>query len=94
MDNKRVFAPGCSGGGRTMNKFQYENHYTYKNYNTITTFCPISKVYHGKIENIKDLVTYETENHSDIEKEFCKAVDDYLIFCEEVNKKPESVKMK
>ena len=42
-------------------------------------------IFFGKLD-IADLVTFECENESDIEKEFRAAVDDYLDFCESVGK--------
>ena len=55
----------------------------YKGYHTRIEFDSYSKVLHGKIEGINDLVTFESDSVSDIENEFHKAVDDYLVFCEE-----------
>jgi predicted HicB family RNase H-like nuclease len=34
-------------------------------------------------------VDFQTSNIADVEKEFHCAVDDYLIFCSEVEKEPE-----
>lgn len=60
----------------------------YKGYHTRIEFDSISKVLHGKIEGITDLVTFESESVSEIENEFHKAVDDYLIFCENIGQEP------
>lgn len=43
----------------------------------------------GVIEGINDYVDFQTSNIADVEKEFHCAVDDYLIFCSEVEKEPE-----
>ena len=59
---------------------KYIGYYSHIKYDSI------SNVYHGKIEGIGDLVTFEAEDDSLIEEEFHKAVDDYLIFCEEIGK--------
>ena len=45
-----------------------------------------SHMLHGRIENIADLVTFESETVSGIIREFHSAVDDYLLFCEEISK--------
>ena len=34
--------------------------------------------WYGKILNIKDLVTYESENFEGLKEEFCMAVDDWI----------------
>ena len=41
---------------------------------------------YGKIDNISDLVTFEGERYDSAVKEFKDSVDDYIEFCEEVNK--------
>ena len=43
---------------------------------------------HGRIDNISDLVTFESDNVEGIIREFHSAVDDYLAFCEDVGKEP------
>lgn len=45
--------------------------------------------YFGRIYNIKDYVTFEAVNLSEAIEEFKNAVNDYLEFCEEVDKIPE-----
>lgn len=44
---------------------------------------------HGKLEFIRDLVTYEGEDAKSLKQSFREAVDDYLRFCEERGQKPE-----
>ena len=39
---------------------------------------------------INDLVNFESENVEGLEEEFHKAVDDYLAFCSEIGKQPET----
>ena len=61
----------------------------YKGYHTRIEFDSVSKVLHGKIEGINDLITFESDSVSEIESEFHKAVDDYLTFCEEIGQEPD-----
>ncbi|MBO4681347.1 MAG: type II toxin-antitoxin system HicB family antitoxin [Clostridiales bacterium] len=61
----------------------------YKGYHTRIEFDSVSKVLHGKIEGINDLVTFESDSVSEIESEFQKAVDDYLAFCEDIGQSPD-----
>lgn len=61
----------------------------YKGYHTKINFISESGTLRGKVEGINDYVDFETENASDVENEFHKAVDDYLDFCKEVGKEPE-----
>lgn len=61
----------------------------YKGYHTKIEFDAEELVLRGKIEGINDLVNFECENIQNVEKEFHDAVDDYLVFCEEVGKEPD-----
>ena len=65
-----------------------ENTLQYKGYFSNISFSANDKVLYGKIEGIDDLVTFESESITDIEKEFHDAVDDYLAFCKEMGKEP------
>ena len=65
----------------------------YKGYSTIIRYSAEDRVLHGKIEEIDDLVTFESKNSGQIEKEFQDAVDDYLAYCKAKRKtKHEDVK--
>ena len=61
----------------------------YKGYYTNVKFDNESGMFMGKIEDIGDFVNFESSRIEDAESEFHKAVDDYLEFCEEVDKTPE-----
>ncbi len=61
----------------------------YKGYHTKIEYDAESRMLHGKIEGISDLVNFECADPQAVEREFQSAVDDYLIFCEEVGKEPE-----
>ena len=61
----------------------------YKGYRARIEFDKETPLLHGKIEGISDLVNFESGSAAGIVKEFHNAVDDYLEFCREVNKKPE-----
>lgn len=41
-----------------------------------------------KLANIQDLVTYEASCVDELEKEFIRAVDDYLLTCKKLDKTP------
>lgn len=61
----------------------------YKGYHTIIEFDAESFSLRGKIEGIGDLVTFESTDPNTIKKEFEDAVEDYLLFCEEMGKEPD-----
>ena len=56
----------------------------YKGYYTRIEYSAEDHVLFGKIEGIKDLVTFECENLNNVEAEFHEAVDDYLSFCKDL----------
>jgi len=62
---------------------------SYRGYTAKVEFEPEHRVWYGKIADIRDLITFETEYKENIEKEFIDTVDDYLAFCEEVGKEPD-----
>ncbi|EKD41112.1 MAG: HicB family protein [uncultured bacterium] len=46
-------------------------------------------IMHGKLLFVNDLVTYEAENPTDLQKAFQDAVEDYIETCKLVGKEPE-----
>jgi len=46
------------------------------------------EVFHGKLEGIRDLVTYEGTDIASLECSFHEAVDDYLATCKKRNDEP------
>lgn len=61
-----------------------KNELEYKGYHTKIEIDFPSHQLHGKIEGIRDLVNFESESVSGIEREFHEAVDEYLEFLQEV----------
>ena len=57
-----------------------KNLMEYKGYHTKIEFDAESMSLRGKIEGINDYIDFESEDISNIEKEFHAAVDDYLKF--------------
>ena len=66
-----------------------KNTMKYRGYIAKVEFSVEDKCLHGKIDGIADLVTFEADSASEIEKEFHAAVDDYLAFCAEIGKEPD-----
>lgn len=60
----------------------------YKGYFSNVKYSQEDQILFGKIEGIRDLVTFECENAGEVEQAFKDAVDDYLEFCEEEGKDP------
>ena len=62
----------------------------YKGYYTHIEIDFESHMLYGKIEAIRDLVNFMSDSIHGIEHEFHSAVDDYLDFCNNVGKVPET----
>ena len=61
----------------------------YKGYIGRVEFSAEDRIFHGSIEFINDLVTFEATSVDDLEKEFKAAVDDYLETCKGLNIAPQ-----
>ncbi len=61
----------------------------YRGYYTKVEYSAEDHVLYGKIEGIRDLVNFESENAENVEKEFHEAVDDYLAFCSDLGQAPD-----
>lgn len=62
---------------------------TYKGYDGSVSFSEQDRVFHGKVEFIRDLVTYEGGDVDGLERAFHEAVDDYLELCEPEGRTPD-----
>lgn len=51
-------------------------------------FSAEDKVFHGKIEGINDLVTFEGSSVDGLSKAFHEAIEDYIELCKEAKKTP------
>ena len=61
----------------------------YKNYYGSVHFNTEEKIFYGKIEFIRDLVSYEAYNAEELINAFYEAVDSYMEDCKILNKKPD-----
>jgi predicted HicB family RNase H-like nuclease len=61
----------------------------YKGYHGSVHYSDEDQVFHGKIEFIRSLVSYEGYDVKGLRAAFEESVDDYLELCEQENKEPE-----
>lgn len=61
----------------------------YKGYITRIQLDSDSHIWHGRILNIQDVVTFEGKTQTEAEKEFRRAVEAYLNFCRDVQRLPD-----
>lgn len=60
----------------------------YRGYTAILKQDLDSAVWHGRVADIQDVVSFEGKTTAQAEKEFRKAVDAYLEFCQSCNREP------
>lgn len=62
----------------------------YKGYLGSVRYSDEDEVFHGKIEFIRDLVTYEGTDVKSLKNAFREAVEDYLAQCRKAKKRPDT----
>ncbi|HWF46665.1 MAG TPA: type II toxin-antitoxin system HicB family antitoxin [Bryobacteraceae bacterium] len=67
------------------------NMLEYKGYLGSVEFNSDDEVFHGRLEGIRDLVSYEATDVDGLKRAFHEAVDDYLVTCQKKRKQPEQV---
>jgi predicted HicB family RNase H-like nuclease len=66
-----------------------KNILKYKDFTGSVQYNAEDRVFHGKIEFITDLVTFEGTSVDELEKAFAEAVADYPALCQIAGKQPE-----
>jgi len=59
----------------------------YKGFTGIFEYSNEDNVFYGNLDKINDLVIFEADNYRDVKKSFEEAVDNYIEFCNKINKK-------
>ncbi len=59
----------------------------YKGYHGNVTYDEAAKIFHGEIEGLRDVITFQGESVQELEKAFQDSVDEYLAFCQELKGK-------
>ena len=65
-----------------------KNYLEHRGYLGTVEFSADDKVFFGKIQAINDLVLFEGESVSELERNFKDSVKDYLETCKEIGKEP------
>ncbi len=61
----------------------------YKGYTATVEFDADEMLLHGRLDRIRDVVSFHATSVDDLHAEFVAAVDDYLAFCRERNEVPD-----
>jgi predicted HicB family RNase H-like nuclease len=62
----------------------------YKGYDGLVLYSAEDKLLFGHIAGIRDMVTYEGTDVQSLETNFHAAIDEYLAFCKETGKTPDT----
>jgi predicted HicB family RNase H-like nuclease len=62
----------------------------YKGYNGSVLFSAEDKILHGSVLGIRDAVVYDGNDVNSLEQNFQNAVDEYLAFCVQEGKTPDT----
>ncbi len=62
----------------------------YKGYNGSVLYSAEDRILHGRIVGIRDAITYDGSDVAGLEANFKAAVDEYLNFCKEEDKTPDT----
>lgn len=63
---------------------------SYKGYNGSVQYSAEDRILHGRVVGVRDAITYEGADVKGLERNFRKAVDEYLRFCKEEGKTPDT----
>jgi len=74
-------------------KYNSSNLFEYKGYFGSIKYSVSDKIFHGKVEGIRGLISYEGQSVDELEFSFKEAIDDYLIMCEEEEIIPQKSKV-
>ena len=61
----------------------------YKNYTARIEFDATADVFHGEVEGLRDVITFEGTSVDELRANFQKSIDDYLALCAERKEQPE-----
>ncbi len=66
-----------------------KNVLEYKGYSGTVEFSAEDEVFFGRINGIRDVITFEADSVSKLKKAFKEAVEDYIETCEQLGKNPD-----
>ncbi|AUT02426.1 toxin-antitoxin system HicB family antitoxin [Nostoc sp. CENA543] len=61
----------------------------YKGYEAVVEFDDEAEIFHGEVINLRDVITFQSDNAKELKQAFHDSVDDYLEFCKERGEEPE-----
>ena len=65
------------------------NTLSYKGYQGRFDYDPDADIFHGEVLHLNDVVTFQGRSIDELKQALADSVEDYLLLCTEVGKKPE-----
>jgi len=62
---------------------------TYKGYTGVVEFDDDARIFHGEVFGLKDIITFQGESVTELEKAMAESIDFYLEWCAERGKNPD-----
>ena len=62
---------------------------TYKGYTGKTEYDDDAEIFYGEVIGFRDVVTYKGASVRELQKSFRESIDEYLAFCERMDKAPD-----
>ena len=66
-----------------------KNTLKYREYTGSVEFDAEDKIFHGRVLGITDVIGFEGRSVDELEKDFRRAIDEYLAVCQEAGKEPD-----
>ncbi len=60
----------------------------YHGYRASVTFDDEAGIFHGEVVGTRDVITFQGESVADLRQAFADSVDEYLAFCKEQGRSP------
>jgi len=61
----------------------------YKGYVGVVEYDDEAEIFHGEIINLKDTITFQSDNAHELKQAFKESINDYLEFCAKRDEQPE-----
>ena len=61
----------------------------YKGYTGKAEYDDEAEIFHGEVIGLRDVVTFKGSSVKELQKSFRESIDEYLAFCERMNKAPD-----
>ena len=61
----------------------------YKNYHASVEYDEETEIFHGRLIDVMDVITFEGKSIAELKREMKCSIDEYLTFCKELEKTPD-----